>query len=238
MSDARPPPPTIRLATYNIHKFVGADAKRSVERILRVLSAVDADLVAIQEFMPEKAGLGPLDAERFAERAGYQVIQQPVRRVTGNYQANLLLSRLPLRHTHLLDLRHRRAEPRGAICAEVEAHGRTLHVVCTHLGLTPAARRRQLDRILGQCGAHEGQLFALMGDLNAFLPWGPVDRRLRREFRGHARPASFPAGRPMLPLDRIVARPARALERVWVHSDDPAPLASDHLPVVAELRLD
>lgn len=239
MTDAPDQPvATVRLATYNIHKFVGADMKRSVDRILKVVRALDADVLAIQEFMPEKAGLGPLDAERFAERAGYHVVQQPVRRVTGNYQANLLLSRLPVRDAHLLDLRHRRAEPRGAICAEIDAHGHILHVVGTHLGLTPAARRQQLERIFSQCGGHEGQLFALMGDLNAFIPWGPVDRRLRREFRGHARPASFPAGRPMLPLDRIVVRPARVVERVWVHLDDPAPLASDHLPVAADLRLD
>jgi endonuclease/exonuclease/phosphatase family metal-dependent hydrolase len=39
-------------------------------------------------------------------------------------------------------------------------------------------------------------------------------------------------------LDRIVVRPVRTVQRVWVHLEDPAPLASDHLPVVADLQLD
>jgi endonuclease/exonuclease/phosphatase family metal-dependent hydrolase len=227
----------LRLATYNIHKFIGADSKRNVARVLRVIAGLDADVVALQEFMPEKAGLGLEDAKNFAERAGYHVVEQPIRRVFGNYQANLLLSRLPVAHSHLLDLRHRRSEPRGAICAEIPLGTQSLHVVTTHLGLTPQARSQQLARILDQCAARDGQIFALMGDFNAFIPWGPVDRRLRREFRGHARPASFPAGRPMLPLDRILVHPHRIIDRVWAYAEDPAPFASDHLPVVADLVL-
>lgn len=227
----------VRLATYNIHKFVGADMKRDVPRILRVIAAIDADVLALQEFMPNKAGYNAPDAEHFAEKAGYHVVSQPIRRVTGNYQANLLLSRLPVRHSRLIDLRHRRSEPRGAIVAELAAGEHAMSVVATHLGLTPNARGRQLERILAEVHEHEGHTVALMGDFNAFIPWGPVDRRLRREFRGHARPASFPAGRPMMALDRIVVRPARAVTKVRVHEDDPAPFASDHLPVVADLVL-
>ncbi len=226
----------LRLATYNIHKFVGADSRRDVARIADVIAAIDADILAIQEFMPQRKGLGAGDAESFAERIGYHVVTQPIRRVTGNYQANLLLTRLPVRRSHLLDLRHRRNEPRGAICADIEADGHPLHVVATHLGLRPRARRLQLMRILEQCGGHEGMPFALLGDFNAFIPWGPADRILRREFRGHAQPLSFPAGRPMLALDRILVRPQHALARIAAFGADPAPFASDHLPVVADLE--
>lgn len=232
---------SLRLATYNIHKFVGADGKRNPARTLKVIEALDADVLAIQEFQADSDTRRPRgrpeSAEVFAEAAGYHVVQQPVRRVVGNYQSNLLLSRLPVHHSALLDLHHRRAEPRGAICADIEADGHLLRIVGTHLGLTPAGRRAQLERILKECHPHEGQFFALMGDLNAWIPWGPVDRRLRREFRGHARPVSFPAMRPVLPLDRILVTPPKSVEKTFAFAEDLATTASDHLPVVCDVTL-
>jgi endonuclease/exonuclease/phosphatase family metal-dependent hydrolase len=47
-------------------------------------------------------------------------------------------------------------------------------------------------------------------------------------------PASFPAGRPMLALDRIYSRGADVLE-VKEHDSAAARKASDNLPVVAEV---
>lgn len=230
---------TLRLATYNIHKFVGTDGRRDPARVLAVLRAIDADVVAIQEFQTHAVRhTGGPDADAFARQAGYAVLQQPVRRVAGDFQANLVLTRLPVRHQRFLDLRSGRSEPRGAICADLDAGPHGLRVVATHLGLVPGARGKQLRRILEECRAHEGHPFVLMGDLNAWIPWGPVDRRLRREFRGHLQPPSFPAARPVLPLDRIVMRPGRAIRRVVAHAAEPAPVASDHLPVVADIVLD
>ena len=40
---------TFRIATYNIHKARGMDGRTRIERILRVLRAVDADIIALQE---------------------------------------------------------------------------------------------------------------------------------------------------------------------------------------------
>ncbi len=203
---------------------------------MAVIRAMDADILAVQEFQVERGRRAALpDAEEFARAAGYAVLQQPVRRVAGDYQANLLMSRLPMRHGGFIDLHFGRTEPRGAIHADLDLDGQILRVVTTHLGLTPGARGRQLDEILARCRPHEAQPFVLMGDLNAWMPWEPVDRRLRREFRGHAQPASFPAGRPVLPLDRIVARPTRAVRHAAAFVEEPAPRASDHLPVVADL---
>jgi len=43
----------IRVATYNIHKCIGIDRRRSIERIARVLDEIDADAVALQEVVIE-----------------------------------------------------------------------------------------------------------------------------------------------------------------------------------------
>ena len=52
---------------------------------------------------------------------------------------------------------------------------------------------------------------------------------------GRTRHRTFPARWPLLRLDRIYCRPAQALIRSWI---DPAACdASDHLPVIADIRL-
>jgi endonuclease/exonuclease/phosphatase family metal-dependent hydrolase len=53
---------------------------------------------------------------------------------------------------------------------------------------------------------------------------------------GHPpRPASFPVGWPIVPLDRIWVSPQHALRRIFAHKTAAARRASDHLPVVAEI---
>ena len=39
----------LKIATYNIHKCVGLDRRRSVDRIARVIRQIDADVIALQE---------------------------------------------------------------------------------------------------------------------------------------------------------------------------------------------
>lgn len=223
----------LRLGTYNIHKFIGADGRKDAGRVISVIRALGADVLALQEFTDDAAA----GAQEFAAAMGYRAVEQKMLRGNGRHQSNLLLSRLPLRSPRLIDLKVEGQEPRGAIVAVVEAGGHRLHVVTTHLGLRPAARKRQLDAILGAFDLDPAQPFALLGDLNAILPWEGAERRLGRDFPGQARPPSFPARRPVLALDRIVVRPARMLRSLRVFADAPARVASDHLPLVADLVL-
>lgn len=77
----------------------------------------------------------------------------------------------------------------------------------------------------------------LLGDINEwFLPGRPL-RWLHARF-GYA-PAlrTFPARFPILPLDRIWAHPSHTLDHIRVHRTGEAAIASDHLPVIAELDL-
>ena len=47
--------PTLRIATYNIHRCRGLDGRTRPDRIAAVLRAIDADVVALQEVV----GAGP-----------------------------------------------------------------------------------------------------------------------------------------------------------------------------------
>ena len=42
-------PDQLRIASYNVHKAVGVDYRRSPERIARVIASLKADIVALQE---------------------------------------------------------------------------------------------------------------------------------------------------------------------------------------------
>jgi len=77
----------------------------------------------------------------------------------------------------------------------------------------------------------------LLGDLNEWFLWGRPLRWLHRHFEQTPAPATFPAGFPVLALDRIWVRPRHLLRRLTVHASPLARQASDHLPVVAQLQM-
>jgi endonuclease/exonuclease/phosphatase family metal-dependent hydrolase len=61
----------LRVATYNIHRAVGADGRLQPERTARVVLSLDADLVALQEVEMPALPSTRLLLSRFAE-AGYR----------------------------------------------------------------------------------------------------------------------------------------------------------------------
>ena len=109
-----------------------------------------------------------------------------------------------------------------------------MRVVATHLGLPPSARRRQLKSILDACRTDTAVV--LMGDLNISLPWEPAEFLLRSGFDARQHPATFPARWPVFAMDRIVMRP-NAVTALSVFAEAGATVASDHLPLLAEIDL-
>jgi endonuclease/exonuclease/phosphatase family metal-dependent hydrolase len=73
-----------------------------------------------------------------------------------------------------------------------------------------------------------------MGDLNEWYLWGRPLRWLHARFCAMRTPATFPAHRPVLKLDRIWAHPTSALQSLRAHRTPLSRVASDHLPLVAE----
>jgi endonuclease/exonuclease/phosphatase family metal-dependent hydrolase len=76
-----------------------------------------------------------------------------------------------------------------------------------------------------------------MGDLNEWYLWGRPLRWLHAHFRATPSPPTFPSRRPVFALDRIWISPARCLTRIARHASPLARIASDHLPLTAELLL-
>ncbi len=227
----------IRLATYNIHKFVGSDGRRSEPRILEIIKALSADILALQEFVLEDQSENIAKVEEFAGTAGYDFIAQPMLRPNGMVQFNLLLSRVPLSSKSLVALPRDGKEPRGVIDASFESEGAKLRVAATHLGLTPQARMQQLKMILDLRSGEAEVPFALLGDLNIMFPWERARRHLHSAFSRQRQPASFPSRIPLLATDSIYFSDVADGHEVRAFSEGDARTASDHLPLFADVGI-
>ncbi len=221
------------LATYNIHSCVGGDGRYDRGSILGVLKELDADIIALQEVdSREHRGLELM--HWLAQETGLHAIAGPtLLRQTGKYGNALLLRCDPLR-VRLMDLTVLRKEPRGAIDVDVNCDGHILQLIATHLGLHPAERREQVQRVLEGFGTKH---CVLMGDLNEWFIWGRPLRWIQAMFGRARHLATFPARCPILALDRIWVRPPHAVIQLRVHNTALARQASDHLPLRAILEL-
>ena len=222
------------LATYNIHSCVGGDGRYDPGRILGVLKELDADIIALQEVdSREHRGLELM--HWLAQETDMQPIAGPtLLRQTGKY-GNALLLRCDALRVRLIDLTVLRKEPRGAIDVDVNCDGHVLQLIATHLGLGPAERREQVQRVLKDFGTKN---CVLMGDLNEWFLWGRPLLWIQAMFGRVQHLATFPARWPILALDRIWVRPPGAVAQLTVHKSVLARQASDHLPLKAVIELE
>jgi endonuclease/exonuclease/phosphatase family metal-dependent hydrolase len=227
----------LTVATWNIHGAVGTDGRYAPGRIVDVLREIDADIVALQEVASEQAHQNFL---RDLERAtGFHVAAGLLRQRRGADFGNAVLSRYPLLSVERLDLTVGGYEPRGAldVCIELDLTV-PLRVMATHLGLRPGERREQVRRIVAAVERDSPHPTLLMGDLNEWFLWGRPLRWLHSHFREiPPAPPTFPARRPVFALDRIWVSPTGSVRRLARHASTLARMASDHLPLVADIAV-
>lgn len=227
---------TLKAATYNVHRWSGLNGARAPDaaRAGFVISELDADVIALQEVLRPFEEPDPL--ERMADAMHLHVAFVATRVHRRGEVGNAILSRWPITSVFTLDLSFSRMERRSAVAAQFQSEAGPLSVVATHLALVDRTRRLQVESILGHPQL-QGTV-VLLGDMNAWRRC-KATRTLERELAGDdeiAWPRTFPAARPLLALDRVYARGA-TIETVIAHESAAARWASDHLPVVARLKL-
>lgn len=199
-----------------------------------VLDELDADIVALQEVLRHFDGRDPLT--ELADRLGYHMAFATTRIHRRGELGNALLSRWPMQAIYAIDLNVGRLEQRSALAAQFEGE-QSVAVVATHLALMDRTRGRQVRSLL-QHPRLQGPT-VLLGDMNAWRRC-PASRQLDDAFtelhHNRAWPATYPATRPVLALDRIYARGASVVE-VQAHSSTATRRGSDHLPIVARISL-
>jgi endonuclease/exonuclease/phosphatase family metal-dependent hydrolase len=210
----------IELVSYNVHGCVGWDGRADPARVAAVLEEIGGDIVALQEVPPLERG-GELFLNRVSAATGLKAIAGAELLGHFAHYGNALLTRFAVKRMSTLDLGVQGREPRGAINVDLECGAVRLNVIATHLGLSPAERRTQIQRILPVVTQQTCPV-ALLGDINEWFTWGRPLRWLHAHF-----------GRPPAP----VSRPS-IVTSVRAHITPLSRKASDHLPVraIAELR--
>jgi endonuclease/exonuclease/phosphatase family metal-dependent hydrolase len=231
--------PALRIASYNLQKCVGLDLRRMPGRSLAVIADVGAQIVVLQEADKRLPPRPPALPRELVEAHGWQVAGfgaagSPLAGSLGFHgNAMLLGPEIDLLETAPIDLPG--LEPRGAIRAELETPLGRLRVVGVHLGLIRRYRLLQLGAIMRHLQDLPASPTVLAGDFNE---WGAA-RALDHATQGlRLLPdrASYPAPRPVAPLDRFALSPELIAYAHGTHSARPARIASDHLPVWADIR--
>ena len=129
---------------------------------------------------------------------------------------------------------------RGIAWAQLRVEGRLLGVICCHLSLDRQRRLAETERVLDIVNRLRGPL-VVGGDLNE-TPDGPVWQRFARAGfvdHGSQRDRTYPANDPAKRIDALLVRGTVDVLSHGVPDLDPALLAaaSDHLPLIATLRL-
>jgi endonuclease/exonuclease/phosphatase family metal-dependent hydrolase len=227
-----------RVASYNIHSCVGADGRRDPARVAEVLREIDADVVGLQEVdaRPSETHTS-MQMQYLAATLGLHAIAGPtLLRADGHY-GNALLTRRRVLDVRHVDLTVYRREPRAALDVDLDVDGTAVRVVVTHLGLLPGERRTQVRRLLDQLGESRADVMVVCGDINEWFAIGRPLRWLHARLGRTSGVATFPAAFPVFALDRIWVNPRTAIATVTAHATPSARVASDHLPVTADIRL-
>lgn len=229
--------------TFNIHVGVGMDKKLDLQRIADVIIRERADLVGLQEVdrgvkrTEGKDEIGELaKMTRMDYAFGHHLDYQG-----GQYGVAILSRFLIQKIDHQKYESRREAEPRGMLRVEVEVAGRTINFATTHLDYQHIDGRvfetEQLLRFLE--GVNDPLI--LVGDFND-EPTGSAYKLVQEKFDdawSRSRPKkegfSYPADRPVKRIDYIFFRKGSRVQakKAWLVNT----LASDHLPVMAELEI-
>ena len=249
MSERSTPP--LRVATYNVRACVGMDGYRSESRIAQVIAELSADIVALQELdLSRRRSAGVDQAGLIAEQLGWEKFFSPAMRVAEEQYGDAIISRLPMRLRQAQELPSVSSvlcrETRAAIWAEADTSEGTVQVINTHLGLGRRERRMQMQLLVGSewlGRVTPAEPLILMGDMNSF-PGSKAYRILANELhdaRSFFTPPpalrTYPTAFPIAAVDHIFLNNKVRVEKIWVARSALARVASDHYPLVAEVRL-
>lgn len=224
------------LASYNIHRCFGTDRKYLPERVAEVIQALDSDIIGLQEVDMRLLVDGRPQLEFLAHTLRMTAVAGANIKDHRGHFGNALLTRFRVQAVRRIDLSVRRFEPRGAIDVDLAAGPARLRVIATHLGLNAAERRLQVRHLLHALDAGpQDRPCIILGDFNEWKPTGGALRAISRRFGASHALRTFPSRFPLLPLDRIWVWPQPEIHSVRAYATPLTRLASDHLPIRAEI---
>lgn len=225
---------THRLMSYNIHHGEGMDGKMDIDRIGKLILAINPEVVGLQEVDSVVARSGNIDImQMLAEQTGmHATFGYSILHDGGKYGNGILTREKPVA-VNKLSLPGAK-EARTALIVELEKY----IVVNTHLSLTNEERLESVKIITEAVKKQDKPVF-LMGDLNAAPDSDPVIL-LQEQWQILSNPKqfTFPSEKPTETIDYIWGYTAKgqtyAKYRARVVDEQ---VASDHRPIFVDIRL-
>jgi endonuclease/exonuclease/phosphatase family metal-dependent hydrolase len=220
--------------TYNIRGTKGMDNRRSARRIADVVRESQAQIVCLQEVHQRLPYSRMIDQPKVLARYLGMNVEFGVnlRIGIGNYGNALLNIAVTRTENHGLTSK---GEPRGALEVGLLTPDGPLTVFCTHFGLNDEERAKQGQELAEWVNAAPKPV-VVCGDFNeesgaAGIAGLIASAGLIDAYAGG--PPTFEAGHPTSRIDFVLHDPSVKVESISLIDT----LASDHLPIVADLEL-
>jgi endonuclease/exonuclease/phosphatase family metal-dependent hydrolase len=237
--------PNLKVMSYNIHHCnpPSAGEKIDVEAIAAVINKEKPDFVALQEVdvNTERSGKGKHQARQLAELTSMNFFfAKAIDHQSGDYGV-AILSRFPILDSaqYILPINNTiggEVRTIAAVTAEI-SKGKKIIFASTHLDLKEENRKTQSELIVKHF-ANAAYPMIIGGDFNA-NPDSPViaylDQHFTRSCKNDCAP-TIPVENPNRAIDFIMFKPTNVISSISTRVIDEK-YASDHLPVVVELKV-
>jgi len=191
------------------------DFRRDLDRTARVLGALDADVIGLQEVLRtercDQAALLASALRHHSRRPAFggsvdmKLAWGPAREVRGGTFGNALLVRGRILETCVHDLAVPHCERRACLETLIECRDERVRFFVCHFGLGFRERERQAKRLAEILrAASRDAPRVVLGDFNEWQRSGPVSRAIRAAFPSAPEPrATHPSVYPIFALDRM-----------------------------------
>jgi endonuclease/exonuclease/phosphatase family metal-dependent hydrolase len=170
-------------------------------------------------------------------------VMASARHLRGHQFGNVVLSRFPIAHHVEHNLSWKTCEARALQRVDIHAPGHILHVYNVHLGTALLERRYQAERLAAIVSdRHVQGAKIVLGDFNEWmrgLTTKLLSSRLKSLDLGTylTRRRTYPGLFPLLHLDHIYYAGAIEIAAIQLPRTRLSLVASDHLPLVADVRI-
>lgn len=226
------------VATYNIHSCIGSDKSYDPLRIASVINSINPDIIGLQEVdtgyrISEKVH----QVSILENKTGLKSIPGPTIKNSTGFYGNIILTSRPYEQVYTQDISQTGVEPRGILRVDFIINKLKVSFITTHFGLKRKERYAQVSCLLSHIEKTNSDITIVSGDLNMWCRFEKTSKSINTHLGVSPRIPSFPSRHPMLALDRIWTLPESRLIKIYALHNSKTRVASDHLPVIAEIEL-
>lgn len=246
---------TLKILSYNIHK--GYDWKMQnyfLQDMKDLINTSGADIVFLQEVVGKndiykKKGLIDSQFEFLADTVWthYSYAQNSL--YDHGHHGNLILSRYPIESWENINLTTNFLEKRGLLVCKIQLpqfNKKSVYAACVHLDLLHYSRKMQYQMIKNKIlslDLSDKHPLVIAGDFNDWNKKSSAifedELKMKEAYKEtHGCFAkTFPAGFPMLSLDRIYVQNLEVITSHIIERPAHQDHFSDHLPIFCELKM-